>query len=268
MRAAASVSSVSETSSPHSLLSHTTPSVDDGTMQCAGSLPATGGSSVSSDESPTSVVDVSHSVTSADGSTTLSSLRTRASLQPELTRIKELEQKRLALRYQRFSLEQRLYEFCGKQAEGPGPDLKPARHVLDFPYKDKSSGIRMIYSGPVNAQDEPHGSDGILKFHDGQTYRGDVRNGQRWGGGNNSWPDGQDYHGEWKANSRNGRGTHTWPDGRKVTGQWKDGHLNGKVYFSWPNGSTFDGFVRMGKKHGRGESSPRMSGRPALRADS
>ena len=105
---------------------------------------------------------------------------------------------------------------------------------------------------------EPDGPDGILKFSDGQIYRGFVRKGLREGSGTNRWQDGQDYTGEWKHNSRNGRGTHTWPDGRKVTGEWKEGHLHGKVYFSWPNGATFDGSCRMGKKHGRGTLSNRL----------
>jgi hypothetical protein len=128
----------------------------------------------------------------------------------------------------------------------------PCRHVMDMPWKDKSSGVRVVYSGPVNDRDEPHGNGGLMKFSDGQVYRGDVRTGYRCGAGINSWPDGQDYNGEWKQNSRNGRGTHTWPDGRKVAGQWQEGHLNGKVYFSWPNGATYDGMVLKGKKHGRG----------------
>jgi hypothetical protein len=172
----------------------------------------------------------------------------------EFQRIKELEQKRLALRHQRFSLEQRLYEFCSNNAfsSDPSPPSKPFRHVLDFTWKCKTTGIRVIYSGPTNEHNEPNGTDGILKFADGQVYRGDIRSGLREGNGMNSWKDGQDYTGEWQENSRNGRGTHRWPDGRKVTGVWKDGHLNGKVYFSWPNGATFDGTCRMGKKQGRG----------------
>jgi hypothetical protein len=241
-----SLSSVSESSALLSEdFSASQETCDHHTMaDCAGSLPTACSSSINTEGSPTSVMTASL--------TQSSSRNSRVSARPELARIRELEQKRLKLRHQRFSLEQRLYEFCGKHAEGAPPPT-PARHVVDLPWRDSSSGIRVTYSGPVNDRDEPHGTDGILKFSDGQVYRGDVRNGYRCGNGNNSWPDGQDYTGEWGKNSRNGRGTHIWPDGRKVAGQWQEGHLNGKVYFSWPNGATYDGTCRMGKKHGRGE---------------
>mmetsp|Transcript_125882 Transcript_125882/g.187889 ORF Transcript_125882/g.187889 Transcript_125882/m.187889 type:complete len:549 (+) Transcript_125882:152-1798(+) len=259
MTIATSLSSVSEASSPSTLLSESSSSsfADHHTMAGAGSLP-TSSSSISSEDSPTSVADMNSSV--ANGSIASSeaptlgtmSICTRStSAEPDLSRIHELEQKRLALRHQRFSLEQRLYEFCGKHVDGTGPPL-PCRHVMDMPWKDKASGNRLMYSGPVNDQDEPHGNDGLMKFSDGQVYRGDVRNGLRCGAGVNSWGDGQEYNGEWKQNSRNGRGTHTWRDGRRVCGQWQEGHLNGKVYFSWPNGATYDGMVLKGKKHGRG----------------
>lgn len=248
--------SLSGPSSSSSLLCHSHPISEEGTMTGANSIPTASSSSVSSDESPKSVLDMSDNLMSnTETSHFLSShVPPRSSVKPELQRIKELEQKRLVLRHQRFSLEQRLFEFCGKHSEGnpEPPSKKPARRVLDLTWKETVSAIRVVYSGPVNERDEPHGSDGLMNFSDGQVYRGDVRNGIRCGSGSNSWVDGQDYSGEWQANSRHGRGTHTWPDGRKVAGQWTEGHLNGKVYFSWPNGATFDGTCRMGKKHGRG----------------
>ena len=232
-----SLSSVSEAlSSPPSFMSSSVSIPDHASIQCADSKFGETDSVVS----PTSV--------KCDFSS-------RSDNSQDLSRLQQLEQKRLALRSQRFNLEQRLYEFCGKHAEdGPvveSPLNKPTRYVLDFEYQQ--AGVKCRYSGPLNEQDEPHGSNGILRFLDGQVYRGDLKDGQRWGGGSNSWTDRQEYTGEWKANSRNGRGTHTWPDGRKVAGQWKEGHLHGKVYFSWPNGATFDGTCKMGKKDGRGE---------------
>jgi hypothetical protein len=222
-------------SSSVSIPDHTT------TIQCADSKVGETYSVATHESSPTSVI---------------SDLSCRRDHSQDLSRIHQLEQKRMALRSQRFNLEQRLYEFCGKHDAEDGPVVesplnKPTRYVLDFEYQQ--AGVKCTYSGPLNEQDEPHGSNGILRFHDGQIYKGDLKNGQRSGGGTNSWADEQEYTGEWKSNSRNGRGTHTWPDGRKVAGQWKEGHLHGKVYFSWTNGATFDGTCKMGKKDGRGE---------------
>lgn len=229
---------------------------DHNTMNGAGSVPTACNSSVNSD-------DTQHDASEDDNLEGSRHIPTSASVlasiansshitsESELARIQQLEKKRTALRNQRFSLEQRLYEFCGKHAES-GPVDDPCQMVTEWHWKDTTTGLRVIYSGPLNELNQPHGSNGELKFSDGQVYVGDVRLGLRAGQGRNTWADGQQYVGEWKANSRNGKGTHVWPDGRKVSGQWQDGHLDGKVYFSWPNGATYDGLVRKGKKNGRG----------------
>ena len=137
-----------------------------------------------------------------------------------LSRLRELEQKRLLLRQQRFSLEQRLYEFCGNLADSP---VTGGQRVENVSFEFYS------YTGPLNDASEPHGSHARLEFFDGQVYEGSVEHGLRAGHGRNVWKDGQLYVGEWRKNSRNGRGTHQWPDGRKACGTWKDGHLHGKV---------------------------------------
>lgn len=198
-----------------------------------------------------------------------------------VSELSNLEQKRLSLRHQRFSLERRLYEFGCKHAEGGKASFstKPTKHVMESKFqtpqsnhmqillrnrlvlkpfrlkvnwKDKHTGIKVLYSGPINEVEEPHGTGGVMKFSDGQVYRGNLYCGSRCGVGSNTWPDGQNYSGEWKDNHRNGKGRHAWPDGRTVSGEWKDGHLDGRVTFAWPNGSTYEGRCFMGKKHGRG----------------
>lgn len=237
---------------------------DQNTMSAAGSIPTACSSSINSEQSASAqeeeddrrisgIVESLHKQTDRSNSLHRSLNASTVSNDVELGRIQELETKRLALRHQRFSLEQRLYEFCGKHAEG-SPTGEVSQRIQNLEWKDHKSGLKVVYSGSLNESGQPHGVNGKLEFSDGQVYTGDVRNGVRAGQGRNIWADGQDYVGEWKSNSRNGRGTHIWPDGRKVSGQWQDGHLNGKVYFSWPNGATYDGLVRKGKKHGRGKS--------------
>ena len=198
-------------------------------MTCAESLPdnvvvscSSSSSTFSSEASPKSVVDIASAVGAGGSVFDSPSSIPRTCVQSELQRIKELEHKRLALRHQRFSLEQKLYEFCGKHRDGdessvvegsnlttidscggtamntasstsrkcssrrgirPQPQQKQnkPKHVLDLPWKEEASGVRVIYSGPINDRGEPHGSDGILKFSDGQVYRGDICNGIRSG---------------------------------------------------------------------------------------
>ncbi|CAJ1970296.1 unnamed protein product [Cylindrotheca closterium] len=171
--------------------------------------------------------------------------------------LSQLEQKRLALRNQRFSLEQRLYEFGTHYSINFESDTrKPNRQVQDMKWQDKKTGMSVLYSGPLTEEEEPHGS-GVLKFLDGQIYEGEIWHGVRCGHGTNTWPDGQNYCGEWSENSRNGKGRHSWevPGGgqKVVTGEWRRGRLHGRISFSWPDGSSFDGIAMNGKRHGRGE---------------
>ncbi len=256
-------SNFSASASPSSASTSTSTSTscntdDQNTMTGAASIPTACNSSVDDESSwgRSSASDLTAKTKQAVTTPSTTDSTRSGNFECDLVRLQELERKRLALRHQRFNLEQRLSEFCGKHAEGGSPITptgRPCQNVLDFQWKDTSTGLKVVYTGQLNEFGQPHGSQGRLQFADGQVYMGDVRNGYRAGQGRNSWPDGQDYVGEWKKNSRNGRGTHVWPDGRKVSGLWLDGHLNGKVYFSWPNGATYDGMVRKGKKHGRGE---------------
>lgn len=172
--------------------------------------------SLVSEESPRSV---------AESSSASMATSTRHSHEGDISRLQELESKRASLRSQRFSLEQRLYEFCGKQ---PSPESASTtkdvssppeeegstssaskqqqqqqssepqqnQHVLDFGYTCPTTGVRVLYSGPLNGQKQPHGSNCIMKFVDGQVYKGDTVSGKRHGSGTNTWPDGQQYSGE------------------------------------------------------------------------
>lgn len=164
--------------------------------------------------------------------TTPSTIGSTFEVESGLSRLRELELRRLQLRQQRFSLEQRLYEFCGStgcSSSTTTPRMESpnmgGKHVV----KDVSFELYK-YTGPLHQElGIPHGSNARIEFVDGQIYEGSVEQGVRSGHGRNLWKDGQSYVGEWKNNSRNGRGTHQWPDGRKACGTWKDGHLNGKV---------------------------------------
>ena len=198
-----------------------------------------------------------------------------------MVRLQELERKKSAVRYKRFSLEQRLHNFQrvailptgaseqeGRYDEGHNKhqlvvnwkyatdlnqsDDTKTRVSEGASYRGNSVPQTIIYTGRLNTAGQPHDDNALLRFGDDQVYKGGVRNGERYGLGTNQWPNGQAYSGEWQNDSRNGRGTHIWKDGRTVTGTWKDGHLHGQVYFRWPNGAVFDGNTSMGKKEGKG----------------
>ena len=157
----------------------------------------------------------------------------------EIPRWNELQQKRVRLKEQRASLEQRLFAYCDPNTTST-IDQQKVVVVVEYEFRH-SKRITATWTGPLHVQDQlPHGV-GRIVYSNGQVYEGHVQCGKRHGRGTNTWPDGQVYSGEWQEDSRTGRGTHTWPDGRCVTGCWRSGHLQGRVFFQWPNGSTYDG---------------------------
>ena len=68
----------------------------------------------------------------------------------------------------------------------------------------------------------PHGQ-GIIKFSNGDFFRGNFENGLRNGQGTLEFSDGGVFHGNWKNGKRHGQGTLTHSDGRVDEGIWKNG---------------------------------------------
>ena len=66
------------------------------------------------------------------------------------------------------------------------------------------------------------------------------------------FPDGRKYKGEFKDGNPNGQGEESYPDGGKYIGEWKDGKFHGEGILETPDGITYLGGWKYGVRHGLG----------------
>lgn len=133
-----SFSSLSDILSPSKLFSNdissTSVSEDYQTMMGAESQVTAQSSSDEEDNTPKSAIQMMADRTILDKCPSHDSSCDEVGTHPS-TELSKLEQKRLALRHQRFSLEKRLYEFGSQyNTSGNAFSKKPTRHVLDSEY--------------------------------------------------------------------------------------------------------------------------------------
>lgn len=116
-------------------------------------------------------------------------------------RMKDLQEKRLALRRQCAHLQQRLHEFSAKSCED---DQKPKSQTattepsftVENVFWQDERGNEATYSGPLNVHKIPHGSGGRMVYEDGSTVEGDFQNGKPHGEASYKGSDGCTYKGK------------------------------------------------------------------------
>lgn len=89
-------------------------------------------------------------------------------------------------------------------------------------------------------------------YPNGETYEGDMRNGQKNGHGVYKFADGRVYDGEWVSNKQSGKGKMTWSNGDKYDGDWSNGVRSGYGEFQYANGKEYIGNFKNNKYHGSG----------------
>lgn len=63
---------------------------------------------------------------------------------------------------------------------------------------------------------------GLIKFSDGESYKGGFKSGVPHGHGVYTWKDGQRYEGDFLNGNFHGQATWTWPDGTIYVGNFKN----------------------------------------------
>jgi len=140
-------------------------------------------------------------------------------VQPK-TRMRELEEKRLALRRQCAHLQQQLHAFSARSCEDMKPqsetkptslrsaletsarEIKPKTETVTTPpyvvennFWQDEQGNEATYSGPLNAQKVPHGAGGRMIYEDGSVVEGDFKDGKPHGEAEYRGSDGCTYKG-------------------------------------------------------------------------
>jgi hypothetical protein len=86
---------------------------------------------------------------------------------------------------------------------------------------------------------------GIIKFHDGNTYEGQTKNGLYNGRGRMTHANGDIYQGSWKDGKANGFGVFIDVNGNMYKGEWVNDQQHGIGTESW----NFDRIKYVGEFH-------------------
>lgn len=121
----------------------------------------------------------------------------------------------------------------------------PNRDESIDPDHENKDGIALdggTYNGEVDpVSNEPNGT-GTMEYSNGDTYKGNWKNGKCHGEGTMTYANGDVYSGEWANGEKNGFGVYTWSDGRVYEGNYKDNQRDGKgEYHGWTGFTTVRG---------------------------
>lgn len=130
---------------------------------------------------------------------------------------------------------------------------------LEFPGNDEMK--RQIYEGNFKAK-KAHGF-GIMRWHEGDKYEGEWKDGLRCGKGYYfSKQDNAKYEGEYKDDLKNGHGKYTYANGDIYEGSWENSLRHGKGVYKYrdaeaagnedPGAGTYEGDWVNGVKCGQG----------------
>ena len=85
---------------------------------------------------------------------------------------------------------------------------------------------------------------GTIKYSDGSTYIGELRDNQRNGHGTLTTVSGNVYVGEFRDNQANGQGTYTYANGNVYVGEFRDNLFNGHGILTYTDGRAENGIWR------------------------
>lgn len=91
-----------------------------------------------------------------------------------------------------------------------------------------------------------------ITYERGETYRGQVKKGLKWGTGVYHWSDGSNYEGQWFNDSEHGFGVKEYANGDRYQGEWREGLFHGNGIYKWQDGTTFEGGWQDHLEHGYG----------------
>ncbi|MDL2357716.1 MAG: hypothetical protein QFF03_20875 [Pseudomonadota bacterium] len=94
--------------------------------------------------------------------------------------------------------------------------------------------------------------DAVIKYENGDSYKGQIKNGLRDGKGYTASANGDQYEGEYRHDRRHGKGVMLRHDQSEYTGDWKDGKFDGIGTMTFALGGRYDGAWKAGRFDGKG----------------
>ena len=111
-----------------------------------------------------------------------------------------------------------------------------------------------VYRGAF-VQDQTTGvisGEGEIKFFDGRSYQGPLKNSRKEGSGTYIWADGLRYVGPWVNDVQHGRGKMQFVNGDSYEGDFAQGERTGTGTFRQKSGNTYTGQWLRGQRDGAG----------------
>ncbi|GAA0234819.1 hypothetical protein GCM10008921_18900 [Metaclostridioides mangenotii] len=126
--------------------------------------------------------------------------------------------------------------------------------VIEINHEKDSRAITKLDSSKMNnsAKEIPNNKNNVLKYDNGDMYKGEVVNGKRSGFGICIFSENEKYEGLWKDDLMHGIGKYLYKDGIIYTGEFKRGKKNGLGKLIYPNGEIFKGYFLDDKRNGKG----------------
>ena len=126
---------------------------------------------------------------------------------------------------------------------------------LNIPLTTKSLKYQNgdTYEGTL--KDNKYHGKGVYKFSSGSVYAGDFRNGKFHGDASYKFSDGRIYLGNYLKGKKSGIGKFIWPNGDIYEGEWWDDQINGIGTFIHADGRRYVGHFVNGTKNGNGKCS-------------
>lgn len=125
--------------------------------------------------------------------------------------------------------------------------------VVDI--KTENGKIMINFTKRVNFVGEKkseNSANGIIKFANGDTYFGDIRNCTLEGNGEYVFADKKSYKGQFEMGRKSGIGEEKFLNGDRFKGAFQFDKRNGKGVYFWGSGETYEGLFKNDKASGNG----------------
>ena len=96
------------------------------------------------------------------------------------------------------------------------------------------------------------GREEVLKYDNGDIYKGEFIDGKRNGFGICIYSNREKYEGLWKNDLMNGVGKYIFKDGSVYMGDFKNGTMDGVGTYTYANKDMYKGYFLNGKRNGKG----------------
>ena len=126
---------------------------------------------------------------------------------------------------------------------------KSTKNISNIEKTFKKNSIKSHEENEVRYK---NGREEVLKYDNGDIYKGEFIDDKRNGFGICIYSNREKYEGLWKNDLKNGVGKYIFIDGSVYMGDFKSGNMDGVGTYTYANKDMYKGYFLNGKRNGRG----------------